>query len=188
MEFVQPIRELDKIHHMKRFLAAKPRDLLLFTLGINSALRVSDLLKLRVSDLVDEKGQVREFLEVREKKTGKSKRFPINKSVRKALRQFLDAQRVEQRHYLFRSRKGENQPIHRVQAHRILSGAAGAVGIRERIGTHTLRKTWGYHAYKQGVDPTLLQFMLNHSTPSTTLRYLGITQSDTDSVVMDLNL
>ena len=188
MEFVQPIRDLEKIHHMKRLLASNPRDQLLFTLGINSALRVSDLLKLRVSDLVDEKGQVREFLEVREKKTGKSKRFPINKSVRKSLRQFLDAKSVEQSHFLFRSREGENRPIHRMQAHRILSAAARSVGIPERIGTHTLRKTWGYHAYKSGVDLTLLQFMLNHSAASTTLRYLGITQSDTDSVVMDLNL
>ena len=76
--------------------------------------------------------------------------------------------------YVFRSRKGGG-PISRQQAYRIINAAARSVGIKDKIGTHTLRKTFGYHAYKAGVDITLLQSIFNHSAPSTTLRYIGIT-------------
>jgi len=88
---------------------------------------------------------------------------------------------------LFPSRKG-GTPITRQQAYRILNEAARAVGITDQIGTHTLRKTFGYHAYKQGADITRLQYLLNHSAPSVTLRYIGITQEELDNVYLTLNL
>lgn len=86
MEFVQPIRDRRKIAAMKRILASNPRNHLLFVLGINSALRISDLLRLRVSDVVDESGKIRESLEIREQKTDKTKQFELAKNARKALR------------------------------------------------------------------------------------------------------
>jgi len=61
-------------------------------------------------------------------------------------------------------------------------------GIKEPVGTHTMRKTFGYHAYKKGLDLAVIQKLLNHSSPSITLAYIGITQEDQDNVYMSLNL
>lgn len=84
--------------------------------------------------------------------------------------------------------KGENQPITRIQAYRIINDACAIAKIKGAIGTHTLRKTFGYWAYKQGIDITLLMKIFNHSAPSITLRYIGITQEDINNVYVNLNL
>jgi integrase len=188
MEFVEPIRDRKKIEAMKKLLkGSNVRDHVLFTLGINSGLRVSDLLKLRVSDVRDEKGKVRDRITVREKKTGKSKTFPFSDTVIKALKEYLSEVELSYEAALFPSRKG-SEPITRQQAYRILNDAARAVGIKDKIGTHTLRKTFGYHAYVAGVDITRIQALLNHSSPRETLRYIGITQDELDDVYLNLNL
>ncbi|MBC7076462.1 MAG: site-specific integrase [Syntrophomonadaceae bacterium] len=190
MNAVEPIRDKKKIEAIKRILKSENiRNYLLFTLGINTGLRISDLLQLKVEDVVDEKGEIREFLSIREKKTGKEKKFVLNKVARNAIEEFMqDNQGVFPGQYLFASRKGKNQPITRIQAWEILNKAKRKLGIQERIGTHTLRKTFGYHAYKQGIDITLLQKIFNHSAPSITLRYIGITQDNIDEVYNTLNL
>jgi integrase len=115
-------------------------------------------------------------------------RIPLFTRLRKALAEFLKSRAgVDPGQALFPSRKG-GTPITRTQAYRILNGAARAVGITDEIGTHTLRKTFGYHAFKQGKDITLIQKLLNHSAPSVTLAYIGITQDDKDNVYLNLNL
>lgn len=186
MEFVEPIRERKKIEAVKRLLkGSNIRDYVLFTLGINSGLRVSDLLKLRVADVIDEKGRVKDRITVREMKTGKSKTFPFSDTVVKALKEYLP--NLSRDAALFPSRKG-GTPITRQQAYRILNDAAKTVGIKDKIGTHTLRKTFAYHAYISGVDVTRIQALLNHSSPHETLRYIGITQDELDDVYLNLNL
>ena len=188
MHFVEPIRDRNKIAAIKKVLSGNSRNLLFFTLGINSALRVSDLLNLEVRDIVDENGRIRECLEVKEKKTGKTKKFELNKSVLKAIRHFLAGEKLNPFDYLFQSREGENRPITRQQAHRIIVDAARTVGIQDRVGTHTLRKTFGYHALKSGVSLPLLQWMLNHSSQAITLTYVGFTEDDANKVIRNLNL
>jgi site-specific recombinase XerD len=187
LEFVQPIRDKKKIEQMKLYLKSHSlRDFTLFTLGINSGLRISDLLKMKVSDILDENGKVRDRITLREKKTGKMKTFPFSSNVIKALKEyviFIDTTQTA----LFASRKGEGA-ITRQQAYRILNEAAKAVGIKESIATHSLRKTFGYQAYEAGVDITRIQSILNHSSPKETLRYIGITQDELDDVYMELNL
>jgi len=187
---VEPIRDRGKIETMKKYLwAESPRNYLLFVLGINSGLRVSDILKLRVSDAVDQKGRVKESITIREQKTGKEKTIVINKAARRALEEFLQSRKsIDPRDYFFASRKGENQPVSRVQAWQLLNRAARAIGITGNIGTHTLRKTFGYHAYQRGTDIILLQKIFNHAAPNVTLRYIGITQDDIDRVYINLNL
>jgi len=186
MEFVEPIRDRKKIEAMKKVLkGSNLRDHVLFTLGINSGLRVSDLLKLKVTDVLDERGRVKDRITVREKKTGKSKTFPFSDTVIKALKEYLMETHPEVT--LFPSRKGGG-PITRQQAYRIINDTARTVGIKDRIGTHTLRKTFGYHAYIAGVDVTRIQSLLNHSSPKETLRYIGITQDELDDVYLNLNL
>jgi site-specific recombinase XerD len=188
MEFVQPIRDRKKIEAMKKILKADNlRDYCLFVLGINSGLRISDLLKLKVGDVM-ENGKVKERIVVREKKTGKTKDFPLGDSAKKAISEYMKSRgEYPQDEALFPSRKG-GTPLTRQHAYRIINDAARAVGITEQIGTHTLRKTFGYHAYQSGVDITRIQKLLNHSAPSVTLAYIGITQEELDDVYVNLNL
>ena len=188
METVEPIRDKKKIDLIKRLLKAQnPRDYVLFVLGINSGLRISDLLKLKVSDVIDENGKVKDRINIRERKTGKVKDFPLGKTPRKAIEEYCSMYVSRPEMPLFFSQKGHNA-ITRVQAYRILNTAARNVGIKDKIGTHTLRKTFGYHAYKAGYDLSQIQKLLNHSSPGVTLRYIGITQDQLDEIYMRLDL
>lgn len=187
VEFVQPIREKKQIENMKRYLKERNlRDYLLFVLGINSGLRISDLLKLTVEDVRD-----KDRVTIREQKTGKTKDFPLSDTCKKAITEYLKAS-TNTTDVLFPSRKAAGSKtsgaISRQQAYDILNAAAKEVGITDAIGTHTLRKTFGYHAYKAGVGIEVIQKLLNHSAPSVTLRYLGITQDELDAVYVNLNL
>lgn len=182
MELVEPIRNKKQIEALKKYLRGQNiRDYLLFVLGINSGLRISDLLKLTVEDVMNQ-----DRISIREQKTNKYKDFPLSETCKKAINEYLKSTGITTG-ALFVSRKG-NKPITRVQAYRILSEGAKTIGITESIGTHTLRKTFGYHAYQNGVDITRIQRLLNHSAPSVTLSYIGITKEELDNVYISLNL
>lgn len=181
MKTVQPIREKAKIEAMKKeLLKSSERDYLLFVTGINSGLRISDILKLKVSDVRN-----KTHVHIKEQKTSKEKIFKINDSFKKAFIKYTKGMADDE--YLFQSRKGDNVPITRIQAYRVLNKAAEAVGLEE-IGTHTLRKTFGYWHFKQYNDITKLQKIFNHSTPFVTLDYIGITQDEMDEEYDGLNL
>lgn len=183
MELVEPIREKKKIEDIKKYLRKKNlRDYSLFILGINSGLRISDLLKLKVEDV---KGKER--ITIREQKTDKLKDFPLSDTCKKAIDDYLKSSHMESG-ALFRSREGENKAITRFQAYKIINDAARKNKITYAIGTHTLRKTFGYWAYKSGVDIVAIQQLLNHSAPSVTLRYIGITKDELDKIYINLNL
>ncbi|MBO6271855.1 site-specific integrase [bacterium] len=174
MVCVEPIRDKNKIETVKRILKENgSRDYLLFLLGINSGLRISDILKLKVSDVKNKK-----YIELYEQKTGKYKRFPITNSYKSTLEDFIIGKKSEE--WLFASQRG-GKPITRIQAYRIICNACSKAGITTRIGTHTLRKTFGYHFYNKTKDIALLQHIFNHSAPSVTLRYIGINQDIIDS-------
>ncbi|CUH97401.1 hypothetical protein P22_3530 [Propionispora sp. 2/2-37] len=192
MEYVEPIRDKKQLENMKRYLKEQNlRDWLLFTLGINSGLRISDLLKLTIEDV---KGKDR--ISLREQKTGKTKDFPLSDTCKKAIAEYLKS--IDQTEgILFASRKGKGSKgtgaISRQQAYDILNKAAREVGVINKkndisIGTHTLRKTFGYWAYKAGYDITKIQKLLNHSAPSVTLAYIGITKDQLDDIYVNLNL
>jgi len=121
----------------------------MFVVGINTGLRISDILQLTVKDLKN-----KTHIKIIEQKTNKIKRFLINSSLKVEIDKYIKTMSDEE--YLFQSRKGENKPISRVQAYRILNSAAEHIGLQE-IGTHTLRKTFGYLHYKQNKDVALLQ-------------------------------
>jgi integrase len=182
MKIVEPIRDKKKIDAMKRYLKGKNvRDYVLFVLGINSGLRISDLLNLQVGDV-----QGKERITLKEIKTGKMKDFPLSDSSRKIIDEYLKSSKLTTGP-LFPSRKG-GKPISRVQAHLILSGAAKAVGVKEPFSNHGMRKTFGLFCYQQGIDITRIQQLLNHSSPGITLRYIGITKMELDQVYINLNL
>ena len=187
MEFVQPIRSLKQIETIKKLLKQQSlRDYCLFVLGINSGLRISDLLKLKISD-VSEHGKVKDRIRLRETKTNKFKDFPISDNAKSAIREYLKSRQYNENEPLFISRKNKGF-LMRQRAYKILNEAARSIGIKEKIGTHTLRKTFGYHAYNNGYDISLIQKLFNHSSPSITLRYIGITQDEMDNVYMNLDL
>ncbi|WZL71419.1 site-specific integrase [Clostridiaceae bacterium 35-E11] len=181
MNIVQPIRDKKKIEEMKNtLLKSGYKNYLLFVAGINTGLRISDILNLKVYDVKN-----RSHIVINEKKTGKEKRFLINGSLRKDFERYILYMYDDD--YIFQSRKGKNRPISRVQAYRILNKAAEQVGIQE-VGTHTLRKTFGYWHYQIYKDVAILQDIFNHSAPSITLRYIGINQDIKDKTIEDFYL
>lgn len=187
MEFVQPIRNLKQIETIKKLLKQQNlRDYCLFVLGINSGLRISDLLKLKILDVI-EKNKVKDRIRLREIKTGKYKDFPLSDNTKSAIKEYLKTRDYKENEPLFLSRKNKGF-LMRNQAYKIINDVAKSVGIKEKIGTHTLRKTFGYHAYNNGYDIALIQKLFNHSSPSVTLRYIGITQDEMDDVYLSLDL
>ena len=175
MNFVQPIRDPEVVRVIKEYLKEKnERDYMMFIVGINSGLRISDILPLRVGDAK------KNYFSMREKKTGKQKRLDMTPSLKRELKVYVESK--EDHEFLFKSREGFNKPIGRSMAYKILKNAAEYVRIDE-IGTHTLRKTFGYHFYKQTKDVALLQKIFNHSNPTITLRYIGIEQDGKDKAM-----
>lgn len=181
MRYVEPIRSRAEIDAVLSAFSGKlaARNRALFLLGITSALRISDLLALRWTDVLDLEdynsghGSTLTFcasVEVRERKTGKRKVFPLGSTVAGALGEW---RRVNRGEWIFSNDSG-GAPISRVQAWRVLSRAAALAGLKG-IGTHSLRKTWGYHARRNGVSIALIMEALNHSSEGVTLRYLGFT-------------
>ncbi len=186
---VEPIRDRKKINTMKNYLRGKNiRDYAMFVIGINIALRISDLLNLTWGNVLSEKENFK-VVEIKEGKTGKKRNIKLNKSARKALEELLESLgSYDMDDYIFKSRQGNNSPITRQQALNILKEAAKAVGVKENVGTHSLRKTWGYHAWKAGFNPALIMETLNHSNLSITKRYLGIRQDDINDLYNSLNI
>lgn len=178
MNFVQPIRDKRKIEEMKEELKKNgTRDYLLFVFGINVGLRISDIIKLKVKDVLNYDKTIKSHVEIIEKKTKKRKRFKINTSLSEEIYQYVKNMDFED--YIFKSRNGKNQNITRVRSYVILNMAGEKCGLDE-IGTHTLRKTFGYWFYQQTRDVAILQEIFNHSSPSVTLRYIGINQDYLD--------
>ena len=182
MEFVEPIRDKNCIEEVKNELLKNGyRDFLLFVAGINTGLRISDLLSLKVADVKD-----KTHIEIREAKTGKNKRFFLNPTLKSCFDNYIQNKRPDE--YIFSSRKGSNRPLGRIQAYRIINNAVKQVGICDKIGTHTLRKTFGYWHYQQFKDVAVLQNIFNHSAPSVTLRYIGINADIVDRTIAEFAL
>ncbi|OAH59872.1 integrase [Domibacillus aminovorans] len=166
---------------MKEYLLHRSyRDYFLFTFGINSRLRISDIVSPRVMDVRNT-----EHLRIKERKTGKIRKIrmtgALKQEIEKYTRQMADLD------FLFPSRKGKG-PIGRETAWRIINGAARACGIEGAIGTHTMRKTFGYHFYQQIKDVAILQQIFGHSVPSVTLRYISINDEMIDEVLEGFSL
>lgn len=189
MEIVEPIRDVGQLNALKGQLHRENlRDYAWFVVGINTGLRISDLLRLKVGDVRETRTRWKDRIVVREQKTGKRKECPLSPTIKKALSEYLATRpNASAQEALFPSQKG-GRPISRQTAWKILHEAAKAVGITDAVGTHTLRKTFGYHAYQQGVDLALLQDLFNHAEPRVTLRYIGINRDQRDAVYLSLDL
>lgn len=197
MNTAQPIRsreDLTRIKDYYRVIRPNSRNYLLIIMGLNTALRVSDVIRLKWRDVYDFRAKTcREHISLEEQKTGKASVIFLNDSVKAAIqeyRRFLcgrDASLPEE-DYIFGSYGRGATHISRVQVFRIIRQAARACGIEGVISCHSLRKTLGYHAWKQGVQPVMLMNIFNHSSFQITRRYLGIEQDDRDNIFRNIEI
>ena len=189
MSTTQPIRDKESLQKFKNFYKTQkpnPRNYAIIVLGLNTALRISDILNL-TSEMVYDNNKVREHIVVKEQKTGKINRILLNHEVRKALnlyRHFLvkSAAYKAGNPYLFPSPYVSQRPLSRYQVYRMIRNAAESVEIQEKVSCHSLRKTFGYRAWKQGADPIVIMLIYNHSSFDITKRYLCIEQEDKDKI------
>lgn len=181
---VQPIKSLEDLDNMKWALRrfCGERDYIMFLIGINTGLRVSDILALRKEQITRLNGRKRKELSVTEIKTGKKRVLNLT-AIFTELYEYAVTIESE---WLFPSRKGD-KAISTIQAYRQLQKAGNMAEV-ESIGTHTMRKTFGYWFYKQTKDIAMLQDILNHSTPKITLRYIGIDQEEKNNVLDNFKL
>jgi integrase len=171
---VEPIKKRKDIDTIKKLLRDKPRDLTLFTIGINTNLRASDLLRLKVGHvkhLQPKEGE--NEIEIVEKKTKKPKRITMNKTCISAIKDLLSSGSYSNEDYLFQSQRREVLTVPSV--HRLVKSWCKAINLKGNYGSHTLRKTWGYHQRVTfGVDLPRLMVCFNHATQRQTLDYLCV--------------
>lgn len=182
MNTVDPIRDKRDIAAMKKYLKAKDEKYyIMFITGINLGLRINEILKMCVGDV---KG--RKTKKFRQSKTGKEIPIEYNEELRKAYKVYCANRAPEEA--LIPNPRNEYKPITRDMAYKVLREAAEHVGIEANIGTHSLRKTCGYHFYKETKDIGTLQIWFNHSDPSITLKYIGVTSEAIQKAMVKFHL
>lgn len=189
MAATEPIRDKKQLKELADYYLSKGqlRNYVLIVMGAYTALRISDLLQLQWSDVYDEERHIfYTHVTITEKKTGKTKTLALNKKVIGALCIYYSHRRGEA---IFANNREEAKPISRVQAWRIIHAAVVAVGIGGKVSCHSLRKTWGYHAWtSRKVSPVVIMNIYNHSSYKITKRYLGIEQDDLDKAYLEMEL
>lgn len=183
MNTVEPIRDMNLILNIADYLKEKnERNYVLFMFGIYSGLRISDILPLHVRDVRN-----KDYIYLREKKTNKEKRFIINDELKKILKDYVKGKKDYELLFPRSKGRGQKKPIGRQSVWRILNDAAAKFGHTDKIGCHTMRKTFGYWLYQKTRDVATIQKILNHSDPSITLRYIGINQDGQDKIMNSLS-
>ena len=184
----EPIRNKQQVRELALYWLKRGnlRNYALIVLGVCTALRIGDLLRISWKDVYEEdSGEFRSHITITEKKTGKIKTIALNKQAITALRLYFPHKRGS---FIFASNRKEDKAISRVQAWRVIKEAANAIKLIGCYACHSLRKTAGYHLWKAGVLPVMLMDFFNHSSFEITRRYLGISQDERDAVYLSLAL
>lgn len=193
MSVTYPIKNKKLLEQFKNYYVSvkpNPRNYTMIVMGLNTAFRIGDLLQLRWDDVYDaKKREFRRHICITEQKTGKERTVAVNQTEQRTLAHYYEMHRPSaQTDYLFQSQKPKGAPLSRYQAYRIIKEAAKNTGLEGHIGCHSLRKTFGYHAWKQGTQPAMLMNLYNHSSYQVTQRYLGIEQDEKDHVYLHIEL
>lgn len=192
MSTTYPIKDRKKLEAFRDYYRDRqpnPRNFALIIMGLNTAFRISDILQLKWADVCQQNGRLCTHIHIEEQKTGKQRIVPINDALRRTLeiyRKSLPEPALQ--NWLFPSPHRQSQHLSRHQAYRIVRRAAAACDLPEHISCHSLRKTFGYHAWKNGTPPAMLMDLYNHSSYQITKRYLGIEQDERDQVYLHINL
>ncbi len=171
---VEPIRDLKDLKNIKKLLSDHPRNFCIFTIGINTNLRASDLLKIKIGEVRNLEPE--QHFTLREKKTGKERVITLNRPVYESIQGLLMSMGtdVDDTDYLFQSRKGKGK-LTTPTLNAMVKSWCRDINLRGNYGSHTLRKTMGYiHRTVFNTDIPTLMTMFNHSTQRQTLSYLGI--------------
>lgn len=178
---VEPIRETKDIKSIRKLLQDNPRNLCLFTLGINTNLRASDMLSIKAGMVMDlDPG---DDLTLKERKTGKHRRITLNKAVVDSIRSLLDSRPYRKADPLFLGQRG---PLTVPSVTRLVKSWCAAINLRGNYGAHTLRKTWGYHqrvTFQRGIPELMVAF--NHSSQKQTLDYLCVQPEEIRDMYMN---
>lgn len=192
MSTCQPLRKKEDIQKMKDYFYNRKewRNYALIIVGLNTALRINDILHIKWNEVYNrEKNSFYSHIHLVEQKTKKETFIVLNHAVVEALTIYKNSlKHFRGSNYIFCSSKSENQPLSRVQAFRIIKDTAKKMDLGENISCHSLRKTFGYQAWKNGAEPALLMTIYNHSSYEITKRYLGINQDDKDDLFLEMNL
>lgn len=201
----EPIKDLADVQRVSSYLvdSQRWRDNMLFICGINFGLRISDLLRLRFKNLINQNGTFKKSFPILEKKTRNTRKvranrvITINDAVKHAVTLYLDNMPgTSLDDFMFKcegNRGGhKNVPITARSVNRILKGIADDLGLENKMSTHSMRKTFAYHQMQMSNnDPRkllLIQKMFGHSTMMQTLTYIGITQEEMAEAYRGLNL
>jgi integrase len=175
---VEPIKRKKDINAIKKLLSDNPRNSALFTIGINTNLRASDLLRITAKDVRGLKSG--DSIEIKEKKTGKFRRVTFNKACIQAIQRLLASRPYTDDEPLFTGQRG---PLTVPSVHRLVKSWCKAINLKGNYGSHSLRKTWGYHQRVTfGTDIPRLMVCFNHSTQRQTLDYLCIQPAEIKDV------
>ena len=181
VKVVEPIRSKEDLKRIIDWFYKNnyPKYAAIFMTGIGSGLRISDILGLNVGDVF-----LKDTVTIREQKTGKYKKFPLKDELQLVLNEFCQNRPYNEPLFLGRG----STRLDRSQVYRMINRACDELNIKANVGTHTMRKTFGYHHYRQFKDISILQTIFNHSSPDVTKRYIGITQDEVNESYMRLNL
>ena len=182
MSATQPIKSIEQVRKLKNYFIEKEeyRNFLLVSVCLNTALRISDILALEWKDVLNlSTKRTKKYLNIPEAKTGKKTNIIINRAIKDAIKLFIEKENIESE-FMFSNKNGE--AMTRENAYYIIKNAGISIGLEHEISPHSLRKTFGYHAWKNGVPPAMLMELYNHSSYEVTKRYLGIDQDEKDTV------
>ena len=192
---VNPIKNLKDIEKIKRYLLKmdNKRNYCLFVVGINVGLRISDLLSLKLDDVFNFKEwTAKDEFVIKEQKTDKLRKVKLNSSAKDAIELYINSLNVfSEKDFLFPSqKKGYNLKYQSVN--QMINVWMKDCRIKGNYASHSLRKTFAYHLYMNNADnPMILPYLmkiLNHSSQSITLRYIGIEKETINNLYDDLNL
>ena len=186
MNTTEPIRDKKQVHqliyHYRKH--GESRNYAMVALCVHTALRISDILRIKCEQVYDfDKKRVRGDITVTEKKTGKTKTIALNEETVRALEYYFP-NAAPGAPLILNPKTGK--AISRIQAYRLIRAAAESIRMPQRVSCHTLRKTFGYHAWKNGVSPVIIMEIYNHSSLAVTKLYLGVTQDEKNSVYLGM--
>ncbi len=182
----EPIRDPKKVKEILAYLKGQnDRNYVMAKVQLNTALRISDVLKLKVSDFMHPTFRFKNYLIITEKKTKKEKQIEINTALAQCVKKYILDNDLEIDHYLFSTPKHRNRPITNTQAHRIYQAVGKVLNI-ENFNSHSLRKTWGFNAYKKYKDLATIMLAYNHTDPKDTLKYIGVTQDNVNELYKNI--